>query len=172
MTLRHGRGQFAGELELEAFRNAEIFFSPWSACHSYNYKRGTLRGLHYQRSPYEQAKLVTCVSGKVWDVIVDLRPSSPSYLQWDAIELEESSGVSIYVPRGCAHGFITLRDHSTVGYLIEGAYRPESVGILRWDDPAVSIPWPVKDPILSDADRSAPDYKSLRGCWLRVPAGS
>jgi dTDP-4-dehydrorhamnose 3,5-epimerase len=112
--------------------------------------------MHYQVSPHTQAKVVTCVAGKVCDVIADLRPSSPTYLKWDAIELEEASGLSVYVPRGCAHGFMALRDQSTIAYLIEGTYCPEAGRIFRWDDPALNIQWPMSDPILSHADQTAP----------------
>jgi dTDP-4-dehydrorhamnose 3,5-epimerase len=154
------RGQFSLVWDVDVFQAAGINLSPWSCCHSYNSRRGTLRGMHYQKPPHEQAKLVTCVSGAVWDVIVDLRPTSPTYLKWEAVELREATGVSIYIPRGCAHGFMTLRDNSTISYLIEGGYEPKAGGILRWNDPVVRIAWPLSDPVLSDADRFAPDFQA------------
>ena len=105
---------------------------------------------------------MSCVRGSVWDVIVDLRPESSTFLAWQSVELSEASGRAVYVPRGCAHGFLTLAANSTVAYLIEGAYVPESARTLRWDDPAVGIEWPLPagvQPMLSDRDRSATDYR-------------
>jgi dTDP-4-dehydrorhamnose 3,5-epimerase len=142
-----------------AFRDAGIAFRPVSACHSHNDAAGTLRGLHYQARPHGQTKLVCCSQGSVLDVTVDLRVDSTAYLMWDAIELREGDGLSLYIPSGCAHGFLTLEPSSTVAYLIEGDYRPESGRVLRWDDPAVGIRWPCKDAILSDKDRHAADYQ-------------
>ena len=136
--------------------------SPWGSYHSFNDKAHTLRGMHYQADPHAQARLVSCVRGSVWDVTVDLRPRSPTYLRWEAIELGEERGRAVYVPRGCAHGFLTLEDRSTVAYLIEGAYAPDSAATLRWNDPAVGIDWPLpagSRPIVSSRDGSAPDYR-------------
>jgi dTDP-4-dehydrorhamnose 3,5-epimerase len=143
----------------QVFREAGIMFRPVSACYSYNESTRTLRGMHYQESPHAQSKLVCCSRGAVLDVIVDLRRESASHLAWEAIELREGDGLSLYIPSGCAHGFLTLEAASTVAYLIEGEYRPESSRVLRWDDLAVGIPWPCTDPILSDKDRHAADYQ-------------
>jgi dTDP-4-dehydrorhamnose 3,5-epimerase len=153
------RGQFSMSWDAKVFRDAGIVFRPVSACHSFNAATSTLRGLHYQVSPYGQSKLVCCSRGAVLDVTVDLRGDSTSYLTWDAIELREGDGLSLYIPEGCAHGFLTLEAASMVAYLIEGEYQPESRRVLRWDDPAVRIPWPCMDPILSDMDRHAADYQ-------------
>lgn len=131
-------------------------FQPESASHSYNTTKGTVRAFHFQQSPHEQAKLVSCVSGKIWDVMVDLREGSPTQFQWDAIELTAGDGKSLYIPAGCAHGFATLEDNSTVAYLIEGDYVAEASCVLRWNDPTLNVPWPVKNPILSEKDRNAP----------------
>jgi len=157
-SFRDKRGTFEVVWDGENFRQAGIMFEPSSACQSFNHKAGTLRGMHFQLAPHAQAMLVSCVGGAVWDVVVDLRRASPSYLQWAAAELNESSSTVIYVPRGCAHGYLTMRDNSTIAYLIEGAYHPASAGILRWNDPAVGIPWNNSNPILSEQDRLAPDY--------------
>lgn len=153
------RGRFSMNWDDQVFREAGIMFRPVSACHSYNESTRTLRGMHYQESPHAQSKLVCCSRGAVLDVTVDLRAESTSYLTWEAIELREGDGLSLYIPSGCAHGFLTLEPASTVAYLIEGEYRPESSRVLRWDDPAVGIPWPCTDPILSDKDRHAADYQ-------------
>lgn len=139
-----------------------ISIAPWGAYHSHNPQVHTLRGMHFQVEPHAQARLVSCVRGAVWDVMVDLRPDSASYLCWDAVELKEASGRSVYVPRGCAHGFLTLVEHSTVAYLIEGPYVPLSARTLRWNDPAIAIEWPLPahaQPLLSERDQTAPDYQ-------------
>ena len=133
-----------------------IPFKPISAHHSYNTKIGTMRAFHYQSEPHGQAKLVTCVSGRVWDVMVDLRSASPTRYQWAATELVAGDGQSVYIPSGCAHGFVTLEDHSTVAYLIEGEYKEEASTAVRWDDPTLAVTWPIEDPILSKKDRTAP----------------
>jgi dTDP-4-dehydrorhamnose 3,5-epimerase len=156
---RDARGAFEVFWESADFLAAGISFAPVSAHHSHNEKAGTLRGMHFQRPPHAQTKLVSCARGAILDVIVDLRPDSPAYLRWIATELTAGSGCALYIPRGCAHGFVTLTDHATVAYLIEGDYHPEAAGTLRWDDPVVGIQWPTREPILSDRDRSAPDYQ-------------
>lgn len=150
------RGYFSMVWDSQELRNAGIEFRPTSACHSYNEQVHTLRGMHYQEPPDAQAKLIACTRGAVLDVAVDLRKDSPRYLSWAAIELREGTGVSVYIPSGCAHGFVTLEPRSTVSYLLDGEYRPESGRVLRWNDPAVGIQWPCDSPILSDRDRLAP----------------
>ena len=151
------RGGFEVMWEENLLDQIKISFRPENANHSYNGTAGTLRAFHYQRAPHGQAKLVSCVSGKVWDVMVDLRPDSPTFRQWAATELSVGDGKCLYIPEGCAHGFVTLEDNSTLAYLIEGKYRPESAAVVRWNDPALGVTWPVSDPIISDKDRQAPD---------------
>lgn len=158
-VFRDERGVFEIQWETNLLAVAGVHFVPENAHHSYNFKRGTIRAFHYQSAPFGQTKLVACVSGRLWDVAVDLRPDSPSYLQWAAVELAAGSGISHLIPAGCAHGFATLEDHTTVAYLIEGEYRPEHAQVLRWDDPAVGVRWPLTNPILSEKDRTAPDFK-------------
>lgn len=133
-------------------------FVPSSLHFSRNPARGTLRGMHYQRSPHAQQRLVACAAGRIFDVVLDLRPSSRTYLMWHALHLDAESGAAVFVPAGCAHGFVTLEDHSTVTYLIGGAYAPASRGIVRWNDPRFAIAWPVNEPMLSRDDREAPDF--------------
>ena len=135
-----------------------IKFQPCSSTISYNEKAGTLRGLHYQRLPHSQAKLVSCINGSVLDVIADLRPESQTYLHWSASELCAASGCSIFIPHGFAHGFVTLTDHCTLAYLIEGDYQQFASATVRWDDPVLGIKWQVNSPILSERDRTAPDF--------------
>jgi dTDP-4-dehydrorhamnose 3,5-epimerase len=157
-NFQDARGIFESGWEKADFDKANISFNPGSACHSYNHKKGVLRGMHYQSSPYPQSKLVSCVSGKVFDVLIDLRPHSPTYLLWDSAELSAGSGKSVFIPAGCAHGFVTLEENSTVFYLIEGDYNPSVAGTVRWNDSRISINWPIADPILSERDKNAPDY--------------
>ena len=158
-TFQDNRGAFQLIWDAENFYQAGIVFEPSSACQSHNDKSGTLRGMHFQKPPYAQAKVVSCVAGAVWDVIVDLRQDSPSYLRWAATELSESNGAAVFIPRGCAHGFLTLQDNSTVTYLIDGAYHPASARIVRWNDPLIGIPWSKTDPIISEQDRLAPGHQ-------------
>jgi len=120
---------------------------------SFNAKRGTLRGLHYQAAPHEEAKLVRCTQGAIWDVIVDLRRESPSFKRWHGVELTAENRRALYVPGGCAHGFQTLSDDAEILYLMSEFYHPESARGLPWDDPAFGIRWPLADPILSARDR-------------------
>ena len=121
-------------------------------------QRGTLRGMHYQASPYSEVKLVRCTRGAIWDVIIDLRPDSPTYCQHFGIELTESSGRALYIPEGFAHGFVTLADDSEVFYQMSNYYEPSASRGVRWNDPAFGIPWPVANPILHSRDGEYPDF--------------
>jgi dTDP-4-dehydrorhamnose 3,5-epimerase len=122
-------------------------------------RRGTLRGLHYQMAPYGEVKLIRCVRGAVFDVLVDLRPSSPTYLQWYGVELTAESGAMLYVPEACAHGYLALEDHTEVMYPVTCAYRPDAERGIRWNDPAFRIRWPDVGPLtLSPKDQAWPDF--------------
>lgn len=123
---------------------------------SHNLRRGTLRGMHYQLAPFEETKLVACPRGAVYDVIVDIRPASPTFKRWLAVELNEENGRSIYVPAGIAHGFQTLRDDSLVSYQMSDFFQPEMARGVRYDDPVLAIEWPISDPIVSKRDRELP----------------
>lgn len=124
-----------------------------------NKLRGTLRGLHLQRPPHAEVKLIRCTRGAVYDVIVDLRPDSPTYTRWAAFELSEANGRMLYVPEGLAHGYQTLTDSTETTYQISEFYEPESADGVRWDDPAFGIEWPATERrILSERDRSWPDF--------------
>lgn len=143
---------------------------------SYNRKKGTLRGMHYQAAPYEEAKLVSCIRGAIYDVIIDLRPDSDTYCQWFAIELtslnsqlstlipqpstliSHLSSLNLYVPEGFAHGFQTLEDDTVVFYQMSEFHYPESGRGIRWDDPAFGIEWPLSVRVLSDRDKAYPDF--------------
>jgi dTDP-4-dehydrorhamnose 3,5-epimerase len=126
--------------------------------HSYSRERHTLRGLHFQTPPAAQAKLVSCISGRIWDVAVDIRLGSPTYGQWTGTELSADNGAQLFVPVGFAHGFLTLEPHTEVTYKVSALYTPESEGGLRWDDPSLAIAWPLDgaQPKLSDRDAAWP----------------
>jgi dTDP-4-dehydrorhamnose 3,5-epimerase len=125
---------------------------------SYNKERGTLRGMHYQVAPYEEAKLVSCVRGAIYDVIIDLRPNSPTCAQWLAVELSSENNNMIYIPEGFAHGFQTLKDDTVVFYQMSEFYHSECARGVRWDDPAFGIKWRLRHPILSERDQGYLDF--------------
>jgi dTDP-4-dehydrorhamnose 3,5-epimerase len=123
---------------------------------SFNEKAGTLRGLHFQAAPYQEAKLVCCTQGAIYDVAIDIRPDSSTYLRWYATELTSKNRRMLYIPKGFAHGFQTLVDGSEVFYLMFELYHPECARGLRWDDPKLGITWPLANQIISDKDRMHP----------------
>jgi dTDP-4-dehydrorhamnose 3,5-epimerase len=122
-------------------------------------KKGTIRGLHYQVEPYHEAKLIRCTRGRVFDVIVDLRPGSPTYLQWFGAELTPDNYRMVYVPGNFAHGYLSLEDNSEVYYNVTEFYTPGSEKGIRYNDPALNIEWPIPVEIVSEKDKSWPDYK-------------
>ncbi|TFZ06041.1 dTDP-4-dehydrorhamnose 3,5-epimerase [Ramlibacter henchirensis] len=121
-------------------------------------KKGTLRGMHYQKAPHAEDKLVRCVRGAIWDAIVDLRPQSPTYCRWIGVELSQDNGRMLLVPKGFAHGFVTLTDDAAVTYQVSEYYTPATEGGARWDDPAFGIQWPVPVLDMSDKDRNWPAH--------------
>jgi dTDP-4-dehydrorhamnose 3,5-epimerase len=125
---------------------------------SYNRRRGTLRGMHFQAPPHEEAKLVRCTAGAIFDVAVDLRPGSPTFTRWVGRELSAANRLALYVPEGCAHGFVTLADDTEVAYVISARYAPESARGVRWDDPSFAIDWPIEVEVINQRDRSYPDF--------------
>ncbi len=127
---------------------------------SSNLSKGTLRGMHFQRAPYEEVKLVRCVKGAIWDVILDLRPASPTYLKWQGFELSAANGRQLYIPKGFAHGFQTLEDESEIFYLISEFYEPSASSGVRHDDPRFAIDWPLPVSVISDKDRGWPDFSA------------
>jgi len=129
---------------------------------SRNTLRGTLRGMHYQRAPWEEEKLIRCVRGRVFDVALDLRPDSSTYCKWIAFELSADEPRSVYLPGGIAHGFITLTDDAELFYQVSVPHEPTAARAVRWDDPVFGIVWPLEPTVMSDKDRSCPDYLPLR----------
>jgi dTDP-4-dehydrorhamnose 3,5-epimerase len=127
---------------------------------SFNERAGTLRGLHLQRPPHQEAKLIRCIRGSIWDVCLDVRPDSPSYGKWVGAELNASNGRALYVPEGCAHGYQTLVDESEVFYLASCGFAPSHEAGVRWDDPAFAIEWPrAEGRTLSEKDAAWPDWE-------------
>jgi dTDP-4-dehydrorhamnose 3,5-epimerase len=125
---------------------------------SFNRKKGTLRGMHYQAAPHAEAKLVRCTMGAIYDVIIDLRPQSPTFKQWIAEELTAENRRAFYIPEGCAHGFQTLADNTEVLYQMSEFYYPESSRAVRWNDPAFGIDWPLPSTAISNRDLTHPDW--------------
>ena len=125
---------------------------------SFNHRKGTLRGLHMQNPPHGEDKMVRCITGAIYDAIVDLRPGSPTYRQWFGVELSAANRLMLYVPKGFAHGYQSLSDGSEVLYMVTQFYTPGAERGLRWNDPAFGIAWPLPDPILSEKDAAAPDF--------------
>ena len=123
---------------------------------SFSAKKGTLRGMHFQRDPYAEAKVVTCVTGAIHDVIIDLRPGSGTYRRWQSFALTQASRNSLYVPAGFAHGFQTLTDGAEVNYLISAYYQPDASVGVRYDDPAFDIAWPLEVSVISERDLGWP----------------
>ena len=125
---------------------------------SYNKKKGTLRGMHYQKAPHEETKLVRCTRGAIYDVIIDLRPTSPTRGQWIGVELTEGNYKMLYVPENFAHGFETLEDESEVIYQVSQFYTPGAENGIRWDDLAFNIAWPIEVQVTSEKDKSWSNY--------------
>jgi dTDP-4-dehydrorhamnose 3,5-epimerase len=153
------RGWFARTFDAEEFaaRGMNAHVAQCNA--SFNARRGTLRGLHYQAEPHGESKLVRCARGAIFDVAVDLRPGSPSYRSWHGVELSASNRLAYYIPPGLAHGFQTLADDSEVLYQMGAPYVPESARGVRFDDPAFAIQWPATESrIVSERDRAFADF--------------
>ncbi|MBT3313780.1 MAG: dTDP-4-dehydrorhamnose 3,5-epimerase [Anaerolineae bacterium] len=129
---------------------------------SFNKKKGTMRGMHYQAPPYQETKLVRCVRGRIFDVIVDLRPDSPTFKEWLGVELQSSIYQALYVPKDFAHGFLTLEDNTEVTYLVTEVYTPEAERGLRYNDPEIGIKWPSAVKQISEKDASWPNFSGRR----------
>jgi len=121
-------------------------------------KRGTLRGLHYQIVPYQEAKLMRCIKGAIFDVIIDVRPESPTYKRWLGVELTADNHKMLYIPAGFAHGYLSLVDNIETFYQVSQFYTPGAEQGIRWNDPAFGIEWPLEAQVISDKDKSWPDY--------------
>lgn len=152
------RGMFARTFCAETFADHGMA-SAFPQCNiSVNSKARTLRGMHYQKAPAAEAKLVRATRGRVFDVAVDLRPGSTTYLRWAAVELRADKHNAFYIPEGCAHGFLTLEDDCEVFYQMSRVFAPSSARSVRWNDPAFGIDWPLEPLIMNERDAGCPDF--------------
>jgi dTDP-4-dehydrorhamnose 3,5-epimerase len=152
------RGAFARTYDEEVFSHAGLPTS-WPHCNtSWNKRRGTLRGMHWQAGPKEESKLVRCTAGSVYDVAVDLRPESPTYLNWFGVELSARRRNALFIPAGFAHGFLTLSDDSEVYYQMGAIYDSALQRGARWNDLSFAIVWPLEPAVISERDAGFPDY--------------
>jgi dTDP-4-dehydrorhamnose 3,5-epimerase len=156
------RGLFARTFDRSAFAERGLELGVAQASVSFNTRRGTLRGLHLQAPPHEEAKLVRCVSGLVYDVVADLRRGSPTQLRWLSVELSAQRRNAVFIPPGLAHGFLTLEDRCELEYLISVRYEPAAAVGVRWDDPAVNVEWPFQPTVMSERDAGFPDLDLAR----------
>jgi dTDP-4-dehydrorhamnose 3,5-epimerase len=153
------RGSFARTFSRDEFEEHGLNAAVVQCNVSFNARRGTLRGMHYQADPYGECKLVRCTLGAIYDVIVDLRPESPAYCRWFAVELTAENRRMLYIPEGLAHGFQTLADGSEVFYQMSQSYAPSHARGVRWDDPSFGIRWPDAERIMSERDRTYPNFR-------------
>jgi dTDP-4-dehydrorhamnose 3,5-epimerase len=150
------RGYFARTMCQTEFKENGLVWNFVQSNLSYNRSKGTLRGMHFQEEPFGEVKLVQCVRGAIYDVIVDRRPASSTFMNWEGFELTEENGRSLYVPVGFAHGYLTLVDDAAVSYQVSTPYTPRAEFGFRYDDPTLSIKWPLTVSYISDKDASWP----------------
>jgi len=160
--LGYERGWFARTFDADEFQRRGMNPAVVQCSASFNERRGTLRGLHYQAEPHGESKLVRCVSGAIFDVAVDLRADSSTFRRWHGVELSASNRLAFYIPAGLAHGFQTLTDHAEVLYQMGDPYVPDAARGVRFDDPAFGVRWPALDGerIVSERDRSFADFEA------------
>lgn len=159
---RDQRGFFARSWCQKDFVNEGLNPNTVQCNVSFNEKKGTLRGMHYQAAPFPEAKLVRCTRGAIYDVALDLRSESPTFKQWIGVELNSANHRMLFVPEGCAHGFLTLEDETEVFYQMSEFYHPELAHGVRWNDPAFQIAWPSTVELISERDRAYPDFESIQ----------
>ena len=150
------RGRFMRAWCAHEFADAGLSFTPVQANMGLSVRKGTVRGMHFQVAPALEAKLVRCTKGAIFDVVLDLRPQSPSYRKWYGAELSAENGRMLYVPEGCAHGYQTMEDDTEMFYMTSAFYTPETVRGARFDDPAFGIRWPLDVTVVSEQDRGWP----------------
>ena len=157
--IRDARGHFARMFCEDEFRQHGLAVRILQINTGFSPKPGTLRGMHYQVAPHEEVKLVRCIRGAAYDVIVDLRPTSPSYLRWCAAELTPDNGLQFVVPTGCAHGYQTLAPDTELVYATSAAYAAGAARGVRYDDPLLSIEWPLPIEVISTSDAAWPHLR-------------
>jgi len=155
--LEDERGFFARMFDTAQFAELGLDCAVAETSVGFNRRRWTLRGLHFQRAPHEEAKLVRCTRGAAYDVVVDLRRASATHLRWEAFELTAENRLAVYMPGGCAHGYLTLVDETEVMYQISQPYHPDAAAGVRWNDPLLEIDWPGEPRVISPRDGSFPD---------------
>ena len=156
-VFKDNRGSFFESYSKKKLENENIFIDFVQDNQSFNAKAGTVRGLHFQNNPYAQGKLIRCITGAILDIAVDLRIDSPTYKKWISVELNEENKKELFVPKGFAHGFITLQDNSIVSYKIDEYYLPEYDDGIIWNDPEINVNWNWSDDvILSEKDKNLP----------------
>ena len=154
------RGFFARSFCKEEFQKHGLEIDIVQCNISYNKKKGTLRGMHYQAPPFEEAKIVSCTKGTIYDVVIDLRKGSETYMHWIANEMSDKNFKMVYIQKGCAHGFQTLDDNSIVYYQMTEYVHPECAQGLRWDSPSIGVVWPVPAMIISEKDKNYQDFEA------------
>ncbi len=157
------RGFFMRTYDDKIFKEQGIHRNWAQENHSLSVEKGIIRGMHFQFPPYSETKLIRVVRGEIYDVFVDLRKGSQTFLKWDSIKLSAENKKMIYLPRGFAHGFCTLTKNCEVVYKVDNYYSPESEGIIRWNDQDIGIDWPVTEPIISEKDSNAKGIKEFIG---------
>ena len=156
--IKDERGFFARTWDKIKFSEMNLDSEFVQSSISLNKKKGTIRGMHYQTKPYQESKIVRCTKGKIFDVIIDLRPNSTTFKKWVSVELSEDNYKMMYIPKGFAHGYQTLDDYSEILYEISEYYKPECSKGIRWNDKEFNIQWPLKEIIISEKDKTFEDY--------------
>lgn len=156
--LEDERGYFGRVFCEDEFRYHGLEAEIVQANMSTNKLKGTLRGMHYQNEPYQETKFIRCVRGSLFDIIIDLRKNSSTYMQSFGVELSEDNAKALYVPKGFAHGFITLEDNTTALYMVSQRYHPDAESGIRWDDPLFKLDWPIEPICVSSKDQGWPNF--------------
>lgn len=156
--LEDERGFFARMFSADEFSKHGLATNFVQCSVSFNKRKGTLRGMHFQKKPYEENKIVRCTMGALYDVLVDLRSDSPTFKKWISIELNAENRTAVYIPHGVAHGFFTLKGDTEVFYQMDEMYVPDSAAGVRWNDPVFGIKWPERPQVISIKDQSYPDF--------------
>jgi dTDP-4-dehydrorhamnose 3,5-epimerase len=155
------RGFFARLFCRQEFENLGLDAGVVQINNSLNHSKGTLRGIHYQMAPWQETKIVRCIQGRLWDVMLDLRPESETFGQWYGAELSARNRSMLYIPKGFGHGFLTLEEETEILYLTTQYYTPSHERTVRWDDPRFAIGWPAVPAVVSEKDRQAPDFSPV-----------
>jgi dTDP-4-dehydrorhamnose 3,5-epimerase len=158
---RDERGYFLRVYDEAGFADSGLTTAWAQENQAFSLRKGIVRGLHFQKPPFAEAKFVRVVAGRIVDVFLDLRRGSATYGQWDMVELNEEEQKAVYIPKGFAHGYCTLRDASLVLYKVDCRYTPEAEGGIRWNDPDLKIPWPAGDPLVSGKDAKLPLFRDF-----------